>query len=142
VRIIGIDWGEKRIGVAVSDPLQNIAYGVRSIENSRDNGVGLKNIEMFLDEYSPVEEIIVGLPKTMRGETGKKAEEVLLFVERLKGVVNIPVFTWDERLSTVAAERPLKDANISVRKRKKLIDASAAAFMLQGYLDHKKRAAK
>ena len=140
MRILGIDWGEKRIGVAVSDPLQNVAYGVKVIECSANCEERFKKIAEFLEEYAPVEEVVVGLPKTLRGEIGPKAKEVLEFIESLKKIVNAPIKTWDERLSTSAVERPLKGIRISKQKRNKIIDASAAAFILQGYLDHKRRA--
>ena len=135
MRILGIDYGEKRIGVAVSDPLKTVAHGIEVVERSGKLKSEFGKIAEIIKRYDGVEEIIVGLPKTLKGEIGIAAKKVLAFVDHLKKVVDVPVRTWDERFSTVAAERPLREGNIARSKRKKLIDSSAAAFMLKGYLD-------
>ncbi len=132
MRILGIDYGEKRIGVAVSDPLGIIAQGIAVIGN-------IEELAKIIGQYEKIDEIVVGLPKRMSGEIGIQAQKVLEFVERLKVAYPIPVSTWDERLTTAAAERTLISAGLSREKRKKVIDRSAAAYILQSYLDCKKK---
>lgn len=132
MRILGIDYGEKRIGVAVSDPLGIIAQGIAVIGNVEELG-------KIIGQYEKIDEIVVGLPKRMSGEIGIQAQKVLEFVEQLKALYPIPVTTWDERLTTAAAERTLISAGLSREKRKKVIDRSAAAYILQSYLDCKKK---
>ena len=140
MRILGVDYGEKRIGIAVSDPQKSVAHGIEVVERGGKPKSDFRKIAEIIKRYDGVEEIVVGLPKTLKGEIGTAAKEVLAFIDRLNEAVGVPVKTWDERFSTVAAERPLKEGNIARSKRKKLIDSSAAAFMLQGYLDHQRRA--
>jgi len=139
MRILGIDYGEKRIGIAISDPLQTVALGIGVIERSGKLKGDIKKIRDIIEKYGGVDEIVIGLPKTLKGKIGMEAEIVLKFIEDIKKVINVPLVTWDERLSTVAAERPLREAHISRLKRKKVIDESAAVFMLQGYLDRKRQ---
>ncbi|RJP54664.1 MAG: Holliday junction resolvase RuvX [Deltaproteobacteria bacterium] len=133
MRIIGLDVGSKTIGVAVSDEMGWTAQGVTTIiRKSLDSD--LEELRKLIDQYNPLE-IAVGLPKNMDGTIGKQAEGVLALVETMKKSLNIPVITWDERLSTVAANRTLLEADISRKKRKKVINKMAAVFILQGYLD-------
>jgi len=138
MRILGIDYGEKRIGVAVSDPLGITAQPVTVIEKKPSFEQDIVEINQILERYSSVKEIVVGLPKSMSGELGIQAQKVLEFVEALKSL-NIKITTWDERLTTVAAERVLISAGLSRQKRKKVIDKSAAALILQNYLDSKQK---
>ena len=128
MRIIGIDYGEKRIGIAASDPLKMIAQAVCAAESEDE-------VCRVIQEYGDVEEIVVGLPKTMRGEIGPQAQKTLEFVERLKTRLNIPIITCDERLTTSQADKFLISAGFSRAGRKKVIDKSAAAIILQSYLD-------
>ena len=130
-RIIALDYGEKRIGVAVSDPLGIIATGITSVPD-------LIELQKVLAQYPDATEIIIGLPKTMKGELGSSAQKVLEFVEQLKRICSLPVKTLDERLTTVEAERSLLETGLSRAKRKKVIDQSAAAVLLQNYLNNKK----
>ena len=133
MRIIGLDVGSKTIGVAVSDEMGWTAQGITTIiRKSLDSD--LEELRKLMDQYNPLE-IAVGLPKNMDGTIGKQAEGVLAMVETMKKSLNIPVITWDERLSTVAANRTLLEADISRKKRKKVINKMAAVFILQGYLD-------
>lgn len=133
MRIIGLDVGDKTIGVALSDPLGWTAQGLEVIR--RDNiEKDLARLDEIIQEYS-VEKILVGLPKNMNATIGPQCEKVLAFVELLKERFDLPIKTWDERLSTVAAERMLIQADVSRSKRKKVIDKMAAAVILQGYLD-------
>lgn len=133
MRILGIDYGEKRIGLAISDPLGLTAQGLPTIE--RVNGKDyLKRLADLIKEKD-VKKIIVGLPKSMNNTIGKKAEEVLKFVEVLKTSLNLPVVTVDERLTTVRAYRAMSEAKISLRKKQKKVDMISAQFILQSYLD-------
>jgi len=133
MRIIGLDVGSKTIGVAVSDEMGWTAQGITTIiRKSLDSD--LEELRKLVDQYNPLE-IVVGLPKNMDGTIGKQAEGVLALVETMKKSLNIPVVTWDERLSTVAANRSLLEADLSRKKRKKVINKMAAVFILQGYLD-------
>ncbi|MEW6614356.1 MAG: Holliday junction resolvase RuvX [Thermodesulfobacteriota bacterium] len=133
MRIMGLDVGSKTIGVAVSDDMGWTAQGVTTITRKNLDS-DLEELRKLMDQYNPLE-IVVGLPKNMDGTIGKQAEEVLALVETIKKILNIPVIAWDERLSTVAANRFLLEADISRKKRKKVINKMAAVFILQGYLD-------
>ncbi len=138
MRKLGLDYGEKRIGVAVSDPLGITAQPVEVLENGDIEGLlriirDYESLDSVRDEG--IEEIVVGLPKTLKGEIGISAQKVLEFVEIIKKEVNIPIVTWDERMTTAAAEKNLIAAGLSRGKRKKVIDKMAAMFILQGYLD-------
>ncbi len=133
MRIMGLDVGDKTIGVALSDPLGWTAQGLEVIRRETIEK-DFKRLDEIIQEYQ-VERILVGLPKNMNATIGPQGEKVLAFVEQLKERFALPVKTWDERLSTVAAERMLIQADVSRSKRKKVIDKMAAAVILQGYLD-------
>ena len=134
---MALDVGTKRIGVAMSDELFLTAQGADTIyRNSLDADLG--KIKRVAEENS-VGEIVVGLPINMNGTYGPKAKEVLEFMSNLTKLVTIPVKTWDERLSTVAAERVLLAADVSRAKRKRVTDKLAAQVILQGYLDSRKK---
>ncbi len=133
MRILCIDYGTKNIGIAVSDELGLIGHGLGTIER-KSSAYVLERIKELSEQYS-ADRIVVGLPKNMNGSLGSSAQTVLEFVEFLKKKLTLPVVTWDERLSTMAAERVLIEADVSRRKRKKVIDKVAAAVILQGYLD-------
>lgn len=134
MRIMGLDVGDKTIGVALSDPMGWTAQGLEVIRRKSDVQEDFQRLLQIIREYE-VESILVGLPKNMNGTIGPQGEKVLAFVEQLKEEINLPVKTWDERLSTVAAEKVLLQADVSRSKRKKVIDKMAAAVILQGYLD-------
>ena len=134
MRILGIDFGTKIIGIAISDASGLIGQGIGKIEHKNLKHV-LQELNKKIDEYSG-EKIVVGLPKNMDGTLGKTALLVMDFVEKLENRFKIPVATWDERLSTVEAERVLLTADVSRKKRKKVIDKLAASIILQGYLDY------
>lgn len=133
MRIMGLDVGDKTIGVALSDPLGWTAQGLEVIRrNTLEKD--MNRLCQIIDEYA-VEKILVGMPKNMNATIGPQGEKVLAFIENLKENIDLPIKTWDERLSTVAAERMLIQADVSRSKRKKVIDKMAAAVILQGYLD-------
>ena len=136
-RIMGLDIGDKTIGVAVSDLMGLTAQGVTTIKR-----VGKKKdieaIKQIIAEKQ-VNKIVSGLPKNMNGTVGPQGEKVQKFCELLKEETNIPIEFWDERLSTVAAERSLIEGNVRRENRKKVIDMLAAVIILQGYLDSKSK---
>ena len=135
-RIMGLDIGDKTIGVAVSDLMGLTAQGVTTIKR-----VGKKKdieaIQQIIAEKQ-VNKIVSGLPKNMNGTVGPQGEKVQKFCELLKEETNLPIEFWDERLSTVAAERSLIEGNVRRENRKKVIDMLAAVIILQGYLDSKR----
>ena len=133
MRILGLDVGDVRIGVAVSDPMKIIAQGLDSIKRVSPK-TDAQTVKRLVDQYE-AEELLVGLPKTLNGEIGIQAQKVLDFVELLRAAVTIPIVMWDERMTTIAATRALIEADMSRKKRKKVVDKVAAALILQGYLD-------
>lgn len=137
MRILGLDVGTKRIGVALSDELLITAQGLDSIYR-KDLRTDLGLINKVVAENS-VSEIVAGLPISMNGSHSAKTKEVMEFLEELSRVVTVPVKTWDERLTSVQAERAMLEADISRSKRKKLSDKIAAQLILQSYLDSKKK---
>lgn len=135
-KILALDVGKKRIGLAVSDDLGIIAQGLPTLERSNLKN-DITSLNKLVDEYK-IQKIVVGLPINMDGTQGPQAQLVLDFIESVKGEISIPVITWDERLSTQAAQRPLMEAGLKWKKRRKVIDKLAAVLILQNYLDHKK----
>lgn len=138
-RILGLDIGDRRIGVAVSDSFGWTAQGVMVID--RKNRNWLQELDQIVEDYQ-VKELVVGLPRNMNGTIGPRGELCRQLAEELKERYDCPVHLWDERLSTVAAERTLIDADLSRRKRKKVIDQMAATWILQGFLDALRRQSK
>lgn len=136
MRVMACDYGSKTIGIAVSDPFGWTAQGVEIIRRQEEEALAasIERIKELIAEYE-VEKIVVGLPKNMNNTSGERVEKTLEFIEKLKKKISLPVVTWDERLSTVGAERVLLEADLSRAKRKKVIDKMAAAYFLQGYLD-------
>ncbi len=137
MRVMALDMGEKTIGVAVSDSTMLIAQGVEIIKR-KSLDKDLARLEELLQEYE-VEEVVVGLPLNMNGSEGPEAQKARNFGEKIKARLKVPVIFWDERLTTMAAERTLLDADLSRAKRKKVIDKMAAVFILQNYLDRKRK---
>ena len=136
MRLLGLDVGEKTIGVALSDELGWTAQGLEVIRR-KSNKEDFGRLAEIVEQYA-VEEIIVGLPKNMDGSIGPRAEMIQKFAGTLKDKLGLPIKFWDERLTTVSAERTLLEADVSRKKRKKVIDKMAAMFILQGYLDMKR----
>lgn len=137
MRIIGLDVGSKTIGVAVSDELQLTAQGLTTISwDENDMRSADKELTEIISEYE-VSEIVIGLPKHMNGTIGDRGEISQIYAKRLERVHKLPVSLLDERLTTIAAERVLIDADVSRKKRKQVIDKMAAVMILQNYLDRK-----
>ena len=133
MRIMALDVGCRTIGIACSDALLMTAQGIETIRRtSLEND--FNRLRELISEYE-VHELVVGMPKNMNGTKGERAEKTEEFVEKMKAVIDLPVTFWDERLSTVMAERQLIAADVSRKKRKGVIDKMAAVVILQGYLD-------
>jgi putative Holliday junction resolvase len=132
---MGLDYGDKTIGVAVSDEFGWTAQGLEVIRR-RKPGDDLIRLGEIVREYE-IQEIVLGLPKNMNGTVGPRGEICLEFAKVLRETLHLPVSMWDERLTTVAAERTLIEADVSRKKRKQVIDKLAAAIILQGWLDSK-----
>ncbi|MCM1089960.1 MAG: Holliday junction resolvase RuvX [Butyrivibrio sp.] len=139
MRIMGLDFGSKTVGVAVSDPLLLTAQGVEIIRRKEENKLRrtLARIEELIEEYE-VEELVLGLPKHMNGSEGVRVELTEEFRDKLERRTGLPVAMWDERLTTVSADRTMMEAGIRREHRKEYVDKLAAVFILQGYLDRKR----
>ena len=133
MRIMSLDVGSRTIGIACSDALLMTAQGIETIRRTSLEK-DFKRLQELIAEYE-VHELVVGMPKNMNGTKGERAEKTEEFVEKMKEVIDLPVTYWDERLSTVMAERQLIAADVSRKKRKSVIDKMAAVVILQGYLD-------
>ena len=136
MRILGLDYGSKTVGVAVSDPLGLTAQGVETIWRKQENKLRqtLARLEELISEYQ-VERIVLGYPKNMNNTIGERAEKSLEFQQMLERRTGLPVIMWDERLTTVEANRTLMEASVRRENRKQYMDKLAAVFILQGYLD-------
>ncbi|MBO8177576.1 Holliday junction resolvase RuvX [Aeribacillus pallidus] len=138
MRVLGLDVGSKTVGVALSDELGWTAQGLETIPiNEEEQEFGFKRLAEIIDEYN-VEKIVVGFPKNMNNTVGPRGEAAQHYAKLLEKKFGLPVILWDERLSTMAAERVLLQADVSRKKRKKVIDKMAAVMILQGYLDSQK----
>lgn len=137
VRILALDVGEKRIGLAVSDPLGITAQGLEVLIR-REPQADLARILEVAREWR-VQEIVVGLPRHMDGRLGKAAPEILELIRSLQEALGVNVATWDERLTTVEAERVLLQADVSRRRRRRVVDQLAAVLILQGYLERRRQ---
>lgn len=137
MRIMGLDFGSKTVGVAVSDPLGLTAQGVEIIRRKSENKLRqtLARIKELVDRYG-VETIVLGLPKHMNNDIGERAGKSLEFREMLEKRTGLRVVMWDERLTTVEADRTMMEAGIRRENRKEYVDMLAAVFILQGYLDY------
>ena len=136
MRIMGLDFGSKTVGVAVSDELYLTAQGVEIIRREKPGKLRqtLARIEELIEEYN-VESIVLGFPKNMNGTEGERCEKTLAFKEMLEKRTKLCVELWDERLTTVMADKTMMEVGIRRENRKKYVDEIAAVFILQGYLD-------
>lgn len=133
MRLIGLDVGEARIGVAASDPTGTLA-SARTVLQRRPEEAALQRLQRIIEEEE-AQAVIVGLPRSLSGELHGQAALVQAFAERLRSQISIPLEFWDERLSTVAAEREMRAAGTRRDRRRTMVDAVAAAIILQNYLD-------
>jgi len=133
MRILGLDVGERTIGIAISDPLGYTAQGLTTIRR-KNLKIDIAELKKICDEYS-VESILMGFPKNMNGTIGPSGEKAIELSKILEEELHMPVKLWDERLTTVAAHKAMLEADLSRAKRKKIVDKIAAMYILQGYLD-------
>ncbi|MCL4370402.1 MAG: Holliday junction resolvase RuvX [Chloroflexi bacterium] len=136
MRVLGLDVGDRRIGVAVSDELLLTAQGVAVIQRQGLDS-DLRQVETIIERHG-VAGLVVGLPRNMDGSLGPQAEKVRRFADQLERRTGLPVQFWDERLTTVAAERVLLEGDVRRARRKQVIDRQAAILILQGYLDRRR----
>ena len=138
MRLMGLDFGSKTVGVAVSDPLMITAQGVEIIRRKEENKLRqtLARIEALIEEYG-VTEIVLGLPKNMNDTEGDRARLSLEFKDKLERRTGLPVHMWDERLTTVAADKAMMEAGVRREDRKEYVDMIAATLILQGFLDRR-----
>lgn len=134
MRIMGIDFGDSRIGIALSDPLGITAQAYETIKWSHDLNKPLDRIQQIIKENS-VTKIVVGFPKNMNGTIGPRGEKTIEFIDLLSELTGLEIIKWDERLTTVAANRTMHELGTKTSKKKKLVDQIAAVLILQGYLD-------
>ena len=133
MRFLGLDYGSKRIGVALSDPDGTMAFPIETIQVKPD-GSHFNDIKTIIDAYQ-VAKLVVGLPYNMDGSLGDRAREVMRWGGQNEALLGIPVIFWDERLSTSEAHEMLIGINVKGRKRKSIVDKIAASIILRGYLD-------
>lgn len=134
MRKLGIDYGSKYIGIAVSDRSNTIAHSKEVIRRT-DLKKDLATIKDYINDYK-IDQIIVGMPTSLNGTKGPRAEKTEQFVNFLKNHLDLEIITWDERFTTLIADRSMIDADLSRKKRKKMVDKIAAALILQNYLDY------
>ena len=136
MRIMGLDYGTKTVGVAISDALLLTAQGIETIERKEENKLRktCARIEALIKEYD-VDRIVLGFPKHMNNDIGERAQKSMEFGEMLKKRTGLEVIMWDERMTTISAERVLIESEVRRENRKKYVDKIAAVFILQGYLD-------
>lgn len=142
-RILGIDYGMKRVGLALSDETKLLASPLKMVEASHKLELTIDLLLKFLTEHQKqfryeLEEIVVGLPLMMNGKKSMITDEVLCFVEALKQKTTIPICTWDERLTSVLAERAMMESDMTRKKRSQKVDVLSAIVILQNYLDSKR----
>jgi putative Holliday junction resolvase len=132
-RVLGLDVGARRIGIAISDPLGITAQGLDTLQR-QNKRTDLAALEQVIREYQ-VKEIVVGLPLRMSGDEGTQSDKMLLFAEDLRKRFRLPVHLWDERLTSAEANRLLRETNLSIEKRGKAVDRMAAILILQGWME-------
>ncbi|WML45491.1 Holliday junction resolvase RuvX [Neobacillus sp. PS3-40] len=137
MRILGLDVGSKTVGIALSDELGWTAQGLKTLKiNEEKSEFGFEEIGEIIKEYQ-VSQVVIGFPKNMNGTIGPRGEASKQFANEIEQRFSLPTVLWDERLTTMAAERVLLEADVSRKKRKKVIDKLAAVLILQGFLDSK-----
>jgi len=134
-RVLGLDVGSRRIGVAVSDPLGITAQGLETLQRTTKRR-DFEHLQRVIQEYD-VREIVVGLPLRMSGAEGIQSDKMQVFAEELRKRFRLPVHLWDERLTSVEANRLLREADLSIEKRGKAVDRMAAVLILQGWMEHR-----
>ena len=136
MRVLALDVGDKRVGVAISDLTQILARSLKVIQRSSHQD-DFAAVSLLVEEYE-VERVVVGYPRSLDGTIGAQAEKVERYAEGLAKALDMPVLLWDERFSTVSAERLMREAGLRGKKKRERIDAVAAAVILQDYLDSRR----
>jgi len=131
---MGIDYGDSRIGIAISDPLGITAQGLETVSSKEGLEPALERIAALAARYG-TDRIVVGFPKNMNGTIGPRGEKTFEFISLLEKKTGLEVIKWDERLTTVAANRAMQEMGVKTRKKKDVVDQIAAVYILQGYLD-------
>jgi len=134
-RVLGLDVGSKRIGIAISDPLGITAQGLETLQR-QNKRLDFERLTKLAREYE-VAEIVVGLPLRMSGAEGTQAEKMQIFAEELRTRLQVPVHLWDERLTSAEANRLLREADMSIRRRGQVVDQMAAVLILQSWMEHR-----
>lgn len=142
-RLVGIDYGMARIGLSLSDPTKLIATPLTTLQCEKKLQKTIEKLLEFLNDHAlqhhyEIEGFVVGLPLLLNGKPGLLADEVRHFVEECKKITSIPIILWDERLTTVQAERSLKESSLTRKQRAKVVDSVSAIILLQNYLDSKR----
>ncbi len=139
-RVLGLDVGARRIGIAVSDPLGITAQGLETLQR-RNKRRDFEYLERLIRQYE-IKEVVVGLPLRMSGAEGTQSEKMRAFAEELRKRIQIPVHLWDERLTSAEANRFLRETELSIEKRGKAVDRMAAVLILQGWMESRATAAR
>jgi putative holliday junction resolvase len=134
-RVLGLDVGSKRIGVAISDPLGITAQGLETLQR-QNKRLDFEKLAKLAHDYE-VAEIVVGFPLRMSGEEGIQAEKMQIFAEELRKRLQLPVHLWDERLTSAEANRLLRETEMSIRRRGQVVDQMAAVLILQSWMEHR-----
>ncbi len=138
MNVLGIDYGDSRIGIAKSDPFGWTAQALETINTKGDFNAPLKRILELVRQYN-IDRIVVGFPRNMNGTIGPRGEKTQQFIDLLSNMAeNVEIIKWDERLTTVAASRTMHELGVKTRKKKGIVDQIAAVYILQGYLDSKR----
>lgn len=138
MRILGIDYGDSRVGVAITDPLCIISQGLETIKHNGNDKILLNRLEEIVNEYN-VSTIVIGMPFNLKGEATKRVEVTQKFIHKLKcRFPEINIETMDERLTTVEAHRTMNDLNINKRKKKNIVDTISAVYILEKYINMNK----
>jgi len=138
-RIAGIDYGDVRIGIAISDPTQLLATPLQTVERKLSLKQTAEEIALVLGEYMPIEKIVLGLPLLLNGKESESSHKVRELAPFLEEITGLEIIFWDERLTTAQVQRTLKEAEVKRKKRTQYVDAMAAAAILQSYLDRLER---
>ncbi len=140
MRILGIDYGDSRVGIAITDPLEITAQGLETIHYQGNDKILLKRLEEIVHEYG-INTMVIGMPLNLKGEKTKRAEVTEQFIHKLKCKFNqIKIVTMDERLTTVEAHRTMNDLQIKKKKKRNLVDTISAVYILEKYMNQKENA--
>ncbi len=134
MRILGIDFGESRIGIAISDPMGWTAQGLETVKSKESIKKAMARIMEIINQYQ-VKEIVVGYPLNMNGTKGPRTERTEDFIQKLSEMGDFSIIKWDERLTTVSAHRTMNELGVKASNKKNIVDTMSAVFILQGYLD-------